>query len=376
MHEQTFDVLWSEFALFPSATRIGEGFHGIERNAYNEQTPHDWRDARGRYLSLNEYDNRRKRRREVHERAGKKGKKLKRAARHRDRGYLVAMIGNQLEENAKTRYTKEALEKRFDREILLANQVSAQRETGTTTQQRALKAEKIKLADKQSKENQKKWGIPLLDDYLARARKRITTRDAEWNNRDETAATAKLTTILTKSFWNKLKMDKFHDEIERVCPCFWALLENEMTDLPDKEKKKLMRKSSILSSKDGTYKTSLVQFFKLVIQISEGKKENTLSEPARLTELTAAKVTGEALVREFIKADNSQEMAERETEVKHVAMKGVIASTGTEISSHQRWKRESLNIERRTTKYKAPRTDDEDEDFDDAGGAFDSPSRT
>ena len=69
-------------------------------------------------------------------------------------------------------------------------------------------------------------------------------------------------------------------------------------------------------------------------------------------------------------------MTERETEVKHVAMKGVIASTGTEISDHQRWKRESLNIERRTTKYKAPRTDDEDEDFDDAGGAFDSPSKT
>merc|ERR1711862_690442 len=156
----------------------------------------------------------------------------------------------------------------------------------------------------------------------------------------------------------------------------WALLENEMTDLSDKEKKKLMRKSSILSSKDGTHKTSLVQFFKLVIQISEGKKENTLSAPDRLTELIAAKVTGEALVREFIKADNSQEMTERETEVKHVAMKGVIASTGTEISDHQRWKRESLNIERRTTKYVAPRTYDEDDDFDDAGGAFDSPSRT
>ena len=57
VHEQTFDVLWSEFALFPSATRIGEGFHGIERNAYNEQTPHDWRDARGRYLAFNEYEN-------------------------------------------------------------------------------------------------------------------------------------------------------------------------------------------------------------------------------------------------------------------------------------------------------------------------------
>merc|ERR1711862_266686 len=126
--------------------------------------------------------------------------------------------------------------------------------------------------------------------------------------------------------------DKFRDEIERVCPCFWALLENEMTDLSDKEKKKLMRKSSILSSKDGTHKTSLVQLFKLAIQISEGKKENTLSAPDRLAELTAAKVTGEALVRELIKADNSQEMTERETEVKHVAMKGVSASTGTEIS--------------------------------------------
>ena len=80
------------------------------------------------------------------------------------------------------------------------------------------------------------------------------------------------------------------------------------------------------------------------------------------------------MVREFVKADNSQEMAEQETEVKHVSMKGVIASTGTKISDHERWKRESLNIERRTTKYKAPRTDDEDDDFDDTGGAFDSPS--
>ena len=109
VYEQTLDVLWSEFALFPSATRIGEGFHGIKRNAYNEQTPHDWRDARGRYLAWREYDNRRKRRKVVHERAGKEGKKLKRAAKHRDRGYLVAMIGNQLEKIAKAMYTKARL---------------------------------------------------------------------------------------------------------------------------------------------------------------------------------------------------------------------------------------------------------------------------
>ena len=377
VHEQTFDVLWSEFALFPSATRIGEGFHGIERNAYNEQTPHDWRDARGRYLAFNEYENRRKRRREVHERAGKEGKKLKRAARHRDRSYLVAMIGNQLEETAKTRYTKEALAKRFNPDILLANKVSAQREKGTTTQQKALTAEKVEIANKQSRENRKKWGVPALDDYLVRATARISTRDADWNSRDETAASKKLTCILTKTFWNKLKMAKLHDEIERVCPCFWALLQNEMSGLSNKEKQKLMRKGSILNSKEGTHRTSLVLFFKLVIQISTGKEENTLSTPDRLAELTAANVTGEALVREFVKADNSQEMAERETEVKHVSMKGVIASTGTEISGHDRWKREILDIPRRTTNYIAPTTpatDDEDDDFNGAGGAFDSPS--
>ena len=38
-----------------------------------------------------------------------------------------------------------------------------------------------------------------------------------------------------------------------------------------------------------------------------------------------------------------------------MAMKGVIASTGTEILDYQRRKKESLNIERHTTKYKAPR---------------------
>ena len=64
-----------------------------------------------------QYENRRKRRQVVHERASKEGKKLKRAAKHRDRGYLVAMIGNQLEKTAKAMYTKEALNKRFNRDL-------------------------------------------------------------------------------------------------------------------------------------------------------------------------------------------------------------------------------------------------------------------
>ena len=147
-----------------------------------------------------------------------------------------------------------------------------------------------------------------------------------------------------------------------------------MSDLSGKEKKTMMTKTSILSFKDRTYKTSLVLFFKLVIQISKGKEDNTLSAPDRLAELTAAKVTGDDLVREFIKVDNSPEMAERETEIKHASMKGVIASTGTKISDHERWKRESLNIERRTTKYVEPRPGNEDDDSDGAGGAFGSPS--
>ena len=65
-------------------------------------------------------------------------------------------------------------------------------------------------------------------------------------------------------------------------------------------------------------------------------------------------------------------MAERETEIKHESMKGVIASTGTKISDHERWKRESLNIKRRTTKWVEPRPGNEDDDSDGAGGAFGS----
>ena len=56
-----------------------------------------------------------------------------------------------MEKTARAMYTKEALNKRFDRDILLANNVSAQRDKGTTTQQKALKAEKIDLANKQAK---------------------------------------------------------------------------------------------------------------------------------------------------------------------------------------------------------------------------------
>jgi len=57
-----FDRLWCQFALSPSATRICEQFHSIERHAYNNQVSADLRDARARYLVVKEYAKRKERR--------------------------------------------------------------------------------------------------------------------------------------------------------------------------------------------------------------------------------------------------------------------------------------------------------------------------
>ena len=55
VHTQLFDCLGAEFALVPSATRIGKTYHGVEWYAYDEQTVHDFNDARGRYMFDNVY---------------------------------------------------------------------------------------------------------------------------------------------------------------------------------------------------------------------------------------------------------------------------------------------------------------------------------
>ena len=71
----------------------------------------------------------------------------------------------------------------------------------------------------------------------------------------------------------------------------------------------------------------------LVLDISKGKKKNSISTKGRAIVLTRAKANSDTMLLEFIKVDESELLKKREEEreEKDKLMKDVIEAIGTEI---------------------------------------------
>ena len=101
------------------------------------------------------------------------------------------------------------------------------------------------------------------------------------------------------SYWQKVKLEGgFYEDIERVFPVFWKLHRAELARTKKRQTKGAMLKPT------GDHKTSLSNFCQLVIAISKGKKENTLSTPTRMGELEHASITKDLILMEFVKFED------------------------------------------------------------------------
>ena len=72
------------------------------------------------------------------------------------------------------------------------------------------------------------WKGITVDQHLERPRNSPMDYDTVYANRGHTAGMKKIITLMTKTHWSKVKVDEgFFDEVKRVVPAFWALLEKK-----------------------------------------------------------------------------------------------------------------------------------------------------
>ena len=359
-YPQIFDCLWSLLALHPSGSRMAEAFHGIERHAFNEQTHHGWTDARGRYLMLQEYENRKARRDAVYEQSGHNGHKVKRAPKHNDRKLTLVMAGEQALKSS-VMYKPKALTERIPASILAENSISAINKKGTTIQQKEHEEQLVEHAESQRKKKlrSEKYDEIPLETYIENARKRTMDYDKVWQDKDHLDDLAKINTLMKKGYWNGVKVeDGLFEDVRRVFPLFWKLYSKEL------ERTKMPPRKGAMLKASGSYKSSLMMFIKQVELIAKGKVENNLSSNTRKRELERAGISEELMLMEFIKFADSETLKakERAESDKYKDMKCVIAAHGTNIAS-QREGQEALSIERRTINYSHPSIDSDDEEF-------------
>ena len=355
-YPQLFDMLFSKFARLPSASRIGEGFHSIERNAFDEQTSDDTVDARGRYLIKNEYDSRSERRHAVYERAGDNKIKLKRAPKHNDRGYTVQLAGAQLERDSAP-YTKHALNERIPEQVLADGTVTAVNKRGTMVRQRERekKAYAHTEAERKKKLGSGKYTPKTLEEYKKRAEKRTTEHDKRWRvlHTPDAIELNNLKLLLTRGHWDKIKVcDGFWDELKKVLPLYFKLINKEA-------KGKQLTKSSVMKGK-APVKTGITTFLEQVSKIADGAP-NTLSTKKRARELKRANASGATMMKEFVKLEFSASLKRKEKKEaeKHKLMRGVIEDCGTDLK--EEWQTDKITIERLTISYRhPPMIEDED----------------
>lgn len=359
-YSQLFDMLHSNFARFPSASRIGEGFHAIERNAFDEQTSDDMADARGRYLIKNEHDNRSQRRHAIYERAGD-DVKLTRAPKHNDRVYTVKMAGEQLIQNSAP-YTKNALTGRFSEDELTNWSITAINKEGTKARQREREKKVAAHAEAQRKKKlgSDKYTPKTLEEYQQRAEVRSTEYDKRWRVQftPDAVELNQLKLLLTRAFWDKIKVsDGFWEELKKVLPLYWKLINKEA-----KGKGKKLTKTSVMNGK-APVETGIAKFLDDVSKIADGAT-NTLSTKTRARELKRADASSITLMKEFVKHKHSASLKRKEKEnaEKHKTMRGVIKDCGTDLK--EEWQTDEINIERHTISYRHPPMIDEEDLMD------------
>ena len=302
-YPQAFDILWVEFAMCPSSTRMAEAFNGIEKWCWDPQTPRDWRDARGRYLTKKEYDNRRGRRIAIY---NESMEKLKCAPKHNDRNLTVTMAGTQCNSNSCS-YTRYALEKRTPESILRKYSPTETIKRGTMVEHKDHVEKVFEHAENKRKKKESSEGYERIsmEEYQRRAEQNSsqTSYDVEWeySRSPEAICKAKLKTLTTTTFWNGLKVsDGFHEEIKRVMPQYWRMVEKDWGGKGGKPSKK-----AIMSGK-APIKIGLAAYLEKALELA--KSETTPSQAALkkvmdtnlAKQIRRAKSTGDELLMELI----------------------------------------------------------------------------
>ena len=365
MYPNLFDCLWSQLALHPSSSRITEGFHGIERHAFNFQTHHGFTDGRGRYLLLQEYSNRTRRRDAVKSKAEEDGRKLKCTPKHNDRRYTLVMAGEQCADTAEE-YKPKALGSRISSDLLEENTITAINRRGTTAQQKEHVEKLVQHADGQRKKKLKsdKYKDVSLAEYKDDAQKIEMDYDKLWQDSDHLNDMKKIEILMKKAHWQKAKVgDGLYEDMERVFPDFWKLNTKELRQT--KGANAVPRKGALLEFK-GSYKTSLMMFCKHVVAISKGETPNNISTKTRQREMQRAGITEELILMEFVKFDKCESLKkkEREETEKYQLINELIDSNGTEVASEYIGPNKGIDaIERHAITYHHPSADSDDEEF-------------
>ena len=176
------------------------------------------------------------------------------------------------------------------------------------------------------------------------AKQWTTLHDANWQTREQKETLVKISQFLTKETWKRMPAPVIERELKAGVPCFWRHF-----------RKNFKSKSALLKAAkpSDTYKTNFGLFLKLVDKIGDKKAENIISTKARAKVLNSPNVTRCDLLAEFIKADQSEWLANAEEEEEDAIEKvrSVIASNGAEISNHKRWQAQGGEIIQQTIDF-------------------------
>ncbi len=146
-----------------------------------------------------------------------------------------------------------------------------------------------------------------LDEYIEKASQHQTDYDKKWMDKDHLDDLISINTLLKMTHWKSIKVTNgLFEDVERVFPEFWKLYKKELA-----KTNSVPRKGAMLT-KTGDYKTSLLDFTLLVIDISKGKKPNTLSSRQRLGELERAGITEELILMELCYFEVSETLKQKE----------------------------------------------------------------
>ena len=197
-------------------------------------------------------------------------------------------------------------------------------------------AKKMDLSRAKQQKNLKstRRSIKSLEEHEIEARQWKTKHDAAWNTKEQKELLVKISKLLTKAGWNKIPASMLKRELELVVPAFWKEYKNHIGQ--SRLTKTMLAKPA---TSNDTWRTNLGLFLALIVRISEGKADNTVSTQRRAAQLISKKATKCDLLSEFVKADKSEWLAlsAEDEEDELDKMRSIMTSNGIDISSHKRW---------------------------------------
>ena len=215
-----FEALFATFALLPSSSRLSEQVHGLMRATLGSETPIGLQDHKMAYITRNEYDNRKDRRRVVLERMSNEGDESKRSLKHEDRKETQKMVGVQLKESLK-QYSIHAI-KSLPSDASESIRISKIQEIGLKRKEADAKKKAIEKSE--LKARKAKSQPPSLSSWMEKAKKRKLANDGNRKSKEEREQDKDLELVMTKSYWSKIKVngpagrEPLYREVENVLP--------------------------------------------------------------------------------------------------------------------------------------------------------------